>query len=61
MIIKIIQLSGNTYFWVLQAPDKVLARSSNIDEKEIIEKEAEQVASELGLDLWQSERETNDR
>ena len=56
MIVVIVQLQGNTYFWCLADHKRTLAHSTNIDEKEVIEKEAEEVANELGLNLWQSER-----
>lgn len=56
--IAIIQLSGNTYYWVLRqvTPYKVIAVSQLIGEKYLIEIEAQELANKFGLCVFVEER-----
>ena len=54
--IEIVQMSGKIYFWGLMCKDVQLARSRNVDTKDIIEPEADAVAVQLGLPVVMNER-----
>jgi len=56
LYIEVIQLHGTIYFWALLGKDKQYARSSDIDEKEIIMAEALEVAERFGLEVIVNER-----
>jgi len=56
LYIEVIQLQGSTYFWALLGKDKQYARSSNINEKEIIMTEALELAERLELEVVVNER-----
>lgn len=56
LYIEVIQLRRSTYFWMLLSKDKQYARSSNIDQKAVIMKEALEIAAQLELEVIVNER-----
>lgn len=46
--VAIIQLSGNTYFWVIKEAGKVIASSALIGERYLVEPEATSMSHQLG-------------
>lgn len=54
--LELIQMGGDSYFWFLMLDKEVLARSSKINRKVIIEKEVDAVAEQLGLPVIVNER-----
>lgn len=54
--IELIQMGSVSYFWFLMRDKEVLARSDKIEEKSVIEKEADAVAAQLNLPVIVNER-----
>ena len=54
--IDLIQMGGSHYFWFLMRDKEILARSDKIEEKSVIEKEADEVATQLQLPVIVNER-----
>lgn len=52
----IIQLSRNAYFWGLKKEGELIARSRNIDEKDLIETEVDEIAKDFELPVFVEER-----
>ena len=55
--IAIIQLSGKTYFWVLEKNRQVILSSRMIGEKYEVENEAQELANNFGICIFTEERE----
>ena len=47
--VRVIQLSGETYFWAIREAEKIIATSELIGEKSLVETEAESISHQLGL------------
>ncbi len=56
MHIRIIQMSGKIYYWALMVADEQLAKSRIIDHKDLVEPEADKLASQLNLPVVVEER-----
>ena len=54
--ISIVQLNRTAYFWVLKKDGEPIARSRKIEEKSIIEVEADEVGKDFGLQVFVEER-----
>jgi len=54
--IAIIELSKDAYFWVLKKEGEVVARSKNIDKKDLIETEADEIGKDFELPVFVEER-----